>query len=151
MYGTKPENETDPTNILISQRNQIDAAMVLINNLQSNDIIDLVQAAINYHDKLCVNKLEEIGLHQIVTNHVASGRKRVVEKKWNYLNSHYNGTQLKDPDIAPNTIQEFLVKFMWLSYYQLPANPIKTAEYLNWELFQTWMQNVIVHSHTMII
>ena len=143
MYGTKMENETGPIQRLISQRNQIDAAMVLIDNLESNDIIDLVQAAINYHDKLCVNKLEEIGLHQIVTNHWPAERKIIIQEQWNYLNAHYNDTELKDPDIAPNTVQELLIKFMWLSYYQLPANPIKTENYLKWEKFQQWIAHII--------
>ena len=144
MYGTNNGNvvETDPVKKEMSQKYQIDAAMVLKDNLESNDIIDLVQAAIIYHDKLCIIRSEVIGLHQSHSNHGAIERQGVIETKWNYLNAHYNDTELKDPDIAPKTIQELLIKFMWLSYHQLPTNPIKTENYMNWENFEQWMEIV---------
>ena len=115
---------------------QTSAAKKLMQNLESNDILDLVDAAIKLHDKFTLARSEKIGLQFGVADHSELERTFVIDKKWRVLNQIHNNQHLKDPQIFPKNVREFLIKFQWLSMKQLPSlDDINTEKYLNWNTF----------------
>ena len=123
-------------------KEQNEAAKVLINNLDSNDIIDLIEAVIHFYDRFTMVDKYDIGLAFYVKEHIESERRKVIAKKLKVLNIKYNDTYYTDPDIPPKNVKDLLIKFVWLSFYQLPEYKIDSKKYLNWDVFHNWTLNV---------
>lgn len=123
-----------------------DAAKILMNNLESNDLVDLVQAAISFYDRLTVNDSERIGLYQNLIAHDEESRRWVINEKLRVLLIKYNKQMLQDPKIPPTTVKELLIKFEWLSVKQLPGlDSVNTRKYLRWHTLCKWILSVARH------
>ena len=135
---------------IAKQRDSADAAIELVTNLESNDLIDLVQAAVVYHDLLTINDADKTGLD---ARHHSMGEAewaRVIEHRRFVLEHRYNNSEWLRPEVEPQTVKQLLVKFTLLSYLQLPEHRLRvnSADYLNWNVFREWMVAVASHSYS---
>ena len=153
MYGARYRHAFSNEEKLDSQLQSIHAARTLMQNLESSDIIDLMSTVAMFHDMMTED--EEEKLHFQTTplncNYSEMERRRVQVHNYNVLHHYYLEPEYQDPDIAPVTIQQLLIKVQWLSFLELPIKDcveirqeldFEPADYLNWETVKEWMANV---------
>ena len=148
MYGARNYNLSDLMDVKWMELEQAEAAFQLIVNLESNDIIDLIHAAIKYYDLLTIDDAEKIRLSPPVHSYNKEHRQMIVNLRASVLNARYNDSLWKDFDTNPKTVKELLVRFVWLSFYQLPEYRLTCIcawRYLKWHVFDKWLLWVAVN------
>ena len=157
MFGAGV-SDGNAVDVIAQQRDRADAAMQLAGvKLESVGVAHLIQAAVEFYDLLCANDTERTGLTDLTpplraddsAELAAEASRKQIAKRWFVLHTKYNDEDLKNPRLYPLTLKQLLLKFVWLSYLQLPEYraQIDSAAYLNWGTFQRWMRCVFKHQY----
>merc|ERR1712154_554711 len=86
-----------------------------------------------------------IGLNQIPQTRDEWEHQRVLIERWQILATVYNDSDYRNFESKPETVKELLVRYVWLSYFQLPDYKINASKYLRWNVFQQWLESVSWH------
>ena len=141
LRADKVELSSKPEHVLA-------AVEQLLNNLESIDIIDLIQSAICFYDTLTIDPNDRIGLCIYSRTHEEKDRIEAVKTKFKILMTDYRTRAYMDPSIAPLTVKQLLIKMEHLAFYQLPEyeailpESYRSENHLNWKTFFTWMTSV---------
>ena len=129
MYGADFGDKT---------QSQIIAANIYLQELEAKGILTLVGAATELYNKL-VPQRQRIDL-ETHCGFTEEKRKRFIANNWRKLHNKYNQPNLRNPELPPVNIKQFLIKMAWIGYEQLSllrndnSSHFKPT-YLTWQYF----------------
>ena len=147
LYGKFPDHWQNSTmGRLLQQKGSLKAAIKLHDALESNDLLDLAAAGAVLYDLLTDKEEDKLGFRFTGEDYSKQERASVLKHNYEILNKYHN--QMLYFHGRVSDIKAFLIKFYWLSYFQiLTENNIGIDhQQLNWYYFRKWLKNMYLDS-----
>ena len=124
---------------LQQQRLSLDSAINLHDSLESIDLLDLAATGAVLYDLLTEKEEEKLGFLFTGQDHTRQQREIAVKYNLELLHKKY-ASYSEIQGIAD--IRTFLIRFYWLSYFQVAPETRGKDLNLNWGYFRKWLKNI---------